>query len=717
MTQRMQSVDQAVEQVIEATGGQIRLAMPLGLGKPNRFVNALYARVEKDPALSLEIYTALSLGKPGAGSELEKRFLQPFAQRLFADYEELAYLKPQQRSALPANIRVYEFFVQPGSMLGSAAAQQHYISSNYTHVARDLNARGINVVAQLLAHREVDGNDEYSFSCNPEVTLDLLPLLKARREAGETIIAVGQIHRDLPFMVNDALLGDHLAEMDILVDDPKGHSCLFSTPNMPVSQQDHFVGLHASTLVKDGGTLQIGIGALGDALVHQLCLRHQDNERYQAALHDWKLAPEQQAMIEREGGVAPFRDGLYGCSEMVTQGLMTLIDEGIIRRPVYDWAPLQALEMHHPARPGLALLDALREQGALCRRLTREQLRTLKRFGIFRDGLRKEGEELVLPNEVRVANDLDDRATREALKALFGDQLKGGVIMHGGFFLGPQAFYQRLRELSEEERAAINMTHISFVNHLYGDETLKRLQRQDTRFINTAFTMTLLGAAVSDQIDDGRILSGVGGQYNFVSQAHELEGARSILMLRAWRERGGDAMSNVVFSYAHNTIPRHLRDLVVTEYGVADLRGKTDEEVVMAMLNVADSRFQISLMEEAQAAGKLRKDYRIPEAHRRNNPDHLHAIAERCGEASFPLFPLGCDFTVTEQRLLRALTWLKEKVSHKEYLKLGRRALFHEGCESLFDQELERMDLVTPNGWREHLYQRLLLTALEATRH
>ena len=160
--------------------------------------------------------------------------------------------------------------------------------------------------------------------------------------------------------------------------------------------------------------------------------------------------------------------------------------------------------------------------------------------------------------------------------------------------------------MSKQEHAQINMTRISFINHLYGDEILKRLQRQDARFVNTAFTVTLLGAVASDQIENGRVLSGVGGQYNFVSQAHELEGARSILMVRAWRERAGEVMSNIVFSYGHNTIPRHLRDIVITEYGVADLRGKTDEEVVMAMLNVADSRFQIELMEQAQAAGKLR---------------------------------------------------------------------------------------------------------------
>jgi|TARA_R100000789_G_scaffold12146_2_gene16033 acyl-CoA hydrolase len=712
----MQNAEQAVDYVIEQTGGEIRLAMPLGLGKPNRFVNALYARVEKDSSLSLDIYTALSLGKPGAGSDLEKRFLNPFADRLFGDYEELAYLKPQKRSALPDNIRVFEFFVQPGSMLGSDSAQQHYISSNYTHVARDLNARKVNVVAQMLAHRQEDDSDCYSFSCNPEVTLDLMPLLKARRDAGETIISVGQVHRDLPFMENDARVDDWLAEMDILLDDPQGHTRLFSTPNMPVNIQDHFVGLHASTLIKDGGTLQIGIGALGDALVHHLRLREQDNDLYQSLLNAWSLPKSHQELVDSEGGTGSFREGLYGCSEMMTHGLLTLIDDGIIRRPVYDWAPLQQLEMHNPAKPGLALLDALREQDAIRRRLNHDHLRQLKRFGIFRHDVEKHGDELVLPNDIRVANDLDDRATREALKAVFGEELAGGVVMHGGFFLGPQAFYARLREMDAASRAAINMTHISFINHLYGDETLKRLQRQDARFVNTAFTVTLLGAAVADQVEDGRVLSGVGGQYNFVSQAHELEGARSILMVRAWRERAGEAMSNVLFRYGHNTIPRHLRDVVVTEYGVADLRGKTDEEVVMAMLNVADSRFQIELMEEAQAAGKLRKDYQIPESYRRNNPEHLHEIAERHGDKAFPTFPLGSDFNDVEQRLLKGLTWLKEKVSQKEYLKLGRKALFEEGSESDFAAEMERMALGDPHGIRAHLYQRLLLTALEATR-
>ena len=60
-------------------------------------------------------------------------------------------------------------------------------------------------------------------------------------------------------------------------------------------------------------------------------------------------------------------------------------------------------------------------------------------------------------------------------------------------------------------------------------------------------------------------------------------------------------------SYGHTTIPRHLRDIVVTEYGVADLRDKTDEDVIKQMLSVADSHFRFSLIMIKHFAGQKRK--------------------------------------------------------------------------------------------------------------
>ena len=110
--------------------------------------------------------------------------------------------------------------------------------------------------------------------------------------------------------------------------------------------------------------------------------------------------------------------------------------------------------------------------------------------------------------------------------------------MHGGFFLGPAGFYRALRELPEAESRKICMTAVRKVNHLYGNEELAVLQRRDARFINTTMMVTLMGAAVSDGLESGVVISGVGGQYNFVAMAHELPEARSILLLRSTRESG-----------------------------------------------------------------------------------------------------------------------------------------------------------------------------------
>ncbi|UVL83819.1 acetyl-CoA hydrolase [Pseudomonas sp. B21-028] len=633
------SIEQAVDDVLERLPAHIHLGMPLGLGKPNLFANALYRRIAQLPERQLIIYTALSLGRPNLGDGLQKRFLEPFIERVFGDYPELDYLADLQRDSLPPNIRVEQFFLQPGSLLDSASAQQNYVSSNYSHAARDINAAGLNLIAQLVAS-DPQHPDRLSLSCNPDITLDLLPMIEKRRAAGETILMVGQVHSDLPYMPGDAEIG--IDAFDLLIDEKDSHT-LFSTPNMPVGFQDHFIGLHASSLVRDGGTLQIGIGSMGDALTAALLARQADNAGYRELLDDLNLSQWAQ-LIEREGGVEPFAKGLYGCSEMFVNGLLVLAEAGIIRRKVYPDESTQ---------------------------------------------------------ERANAGTLDEAAQPD------------GICVHGGFFLGPCSFYQRLHELPQSRRLEFNMTRISYINELYGQERLKRLQRLDARFINTVFTMTLLGAGVADQLEDGRVLSGVGGQYNFVAQGHALEGARSILLLRSWRESGGEISSNIVWEYGHCTIPRHLRDIVVTEYGIADLRGKTDAAVIEALLNISDSRFQPGLIEHAQNAGKLPKDFRLDPRFADNTSERLRAIQARHPNL-FPEYPLGADFDGVERDLLRALNWLKSKFKLTEMLELGKAAL--DAPEpSLYPEHLERMQLASTDGLKEDLFQRLLLAGLKAT--
>jgi acyl-CoA hydrolase len=152
--------------------------------------------------------------------------------------------------------------------------------------------------------------------------------------------------------------------------------------------------------------------------------------------------------------------------------------------------------------------------------------------------------------------------------------------------------------------------------------------------------MTLLGAGVADQLEDGRVLSGVGGQYNFVAQGHALEGGRSILLLRSWREAGGEVSSNLFWTYGHCTIPRHLRDIVVTEYGIADLRGQTDSGDC-ALLAISDSRFQPGLIEQAKKAASCRRTSAGPRLP--TTPRAWRRSGAAC--AAVPGVSAGHDFT------------------------------------------------------------------------
>src|SRR5262249_36094968 len=118
--------------IIHRVDKNIELALPLGLGKANHVANALFKRAAADPTIKLRIFTALTLEKPRGKGDLERRFLEPIADRVFAGYPELAYALALHAGTLPPNVKVDEFFFAAGTRLGIAAAQQTYICANYT---------------------------------------------------------------------------------------------------------------------------------------------------------------------------------------------------------------------------------------------------------------------------------------------------------------------------------------------------------------------------------------------------------------------------------------------------------------------------------------------------------------------------------------------------------------------------------------------------------
>ena len=708
-------VETCVEETLRKVGRRIALGTPLGLGKANHLVNEFFRRAREDPKIDLHIFTALTLTRPRGKSELERRFVKPLGERIFGGYPELEYVEPLKRGQLPENIRVTEFYFQPGSFLDSPLAQQSYMSSNYTHVVRDLLDVGINVLAQLVGKREEKGSMHYSLSCNSDLTLDLVPRVRQAKHEGARIELLAQVNPNLPFMFGDASVAPDY--FDAVVDEPKYTFPLFGPPNRTVDTVEYLMGLHVTALIRDGGTLQIGIGALEDAVTYLLKLRHEQNDIYRGILSEFGILERFSKVIEQLGGTSPFKQGLYASSEMLVDGFLELYRSGILKRKVYSHTGLQRLlndgQLSEEVTP--STLAALVETQIISADLTEQDFTFLQEFGIFRSALRYEDGFILLDNNARIPAKLaDDNNSAEIVRHCLGTLLKGGHFAHACFFLGPRKFYETLRQMDSAEREQICMTGISYVNELYGEEELKRLQRRAARFVNTGLICTLTGAVASDGLEDGRVLSGVGGQYNFVAMAHELEDGRSILMIRSTKEEQGKVQSNIRWNYGHVTIPRHLRDIVITEYGIANLRGRTDEEVIIALVEIADSRFQDELVNEAKHAGKLSKNYRLPDHARRNRPERLKAVLSKYRERGlFGAFPFGTDLTEEELVLRKALLFLEQIVEKK---KIHRPRLADIRKTIALPQRarpyLERMTLDQPQTLKERLLQRVLVYAL-----
>ncbi|HZF25090.1 MAG TPA: acetyl-CoA hydrolase/transferase C-terminal domain-containing protein [Steroidobacteraceae bacterium] len=715
MTQAFDDVGECVDVTLRRFGGRIVLALPLALGKPNPLVNEFYRRARRDPRIELRIFTALSLRKPTARSELERRFLEPFVARVFGDYPELDYVSAVRDGTLPSNIEVVEFFLEPGAYLAAPYAQQHYLSANYTHVGAEVLRRGVNVLAHLVAKRTVENRAQFSLSCNPDVTLDLLPALRQARQAQRDVALIGEVHRQLPFMFGDAEIAE--SEFDYLVDHPRYDFDLYCPPNLPLSSVDYCIALNASALVRDGGTLQIGIGELGDAIVYCLQLRHRQNAVWRQALEDGGLLARSGTDINEIGGLDAFRAGLYGCSEMFVDGYLDLYRSGILKRRVFPQLQVQKLlnEGAIDERITPDLLQRLVDAG-LPGRLSASDFALLQHIGVFRSDCRFEGGRIRLPSGAWLEADLGDaQVRRELAAAALGVRLGNGVLLHGGFYLGPKGFYAALRDLPEAERRQFNMTSVGFINQLYGDDMALRVeQRRHARFINTAMMMTLMGAAVSDGLADGRVVSGVGGQYNFVAMAHALRGANSLLCVRSTRTHQGQTASNLVWNYAHCTIPRQLRDVVVTEYGMAAIRGREDREVIAALINIADSRFQESLLRQAQAAGKLPRDHRIPESCRNNTPAALERrLAPHRRAGLFSEYPFGTDFTGEEVVLAKALRRLGQRTaSTAGKASTVALAMLKGGVPAALRPFLARLQLDRPRNFQELVWQRLVALEL-----
>jgi acyl-CoA hydrolase len=161
------------------------------------------------------------------------------------------------------------------------------------------------------------------------------------------------------------------------------------------------------------------------------------------------------------------------------------------------------------------------------------------------------------------------------------------------FALGTQRLYDFL-----DGNPAVELLPVDWVND-------PRVIAQEPNFvsINATTEVDFLGQAASETIA-GRYWSGSGGQADFARGAMYSAGGQGFLVLRSTAARG--TVSRIVPRLGHGSAVTTLKntvDKVVTEHGVAELRGRTVRERTRALVAIAHPEFRDGLEAEARAMG------------------------------------------------------------------------------------------------------------------
>lgn len=163
----------------------------------------------------------------------------------------------------------------------------------------------------------------------------------------------------------------------------------------------------------------------------------------------------------------------------------------------------------------------------------------------------------------------------------------------GTFALGTQRLYDFIAD-----NPTIELWPARYVND-------PRVIARDANFvsINASLAVDFLGQCASETIG-GRYYSSSGGQSDFARGAAYSEGGQSFIVLQSTARDG--EVSRIVPQLAAGdvvTTPKNTVDMVVTEFGVAALRGRSIRERTRALIDVAHPRFRDDL---ERAARELR---------------------------------------------------------------------------------------------------------------
>ena len=147
-----------------------------------------------------------------------------------------------------------------------------------------------------------------------------------------------------------------------------------------------------------------------------------------------------------------------------------------------------------------------------------------------------------------------------------------------------------------DDNPVLSMFPVSYTNNPY-----VIAQNDNVMSINSALQVDLMGQVVADTMGP-RQYTGVGGQVDFVRGAAASRGGRAIIALPSTAKKG--TVSRIVAKISDGAAITTMRadvDYIVTEYGVAYLKGKTLRERRESLLAIADPAFREQIVADCTA--------------------------------------------------------------------------------------------------------------------
>ena len=171
------------------------------------------------------------------------------------------------------------------------------------------------------------------------------------------------------------------------------------------------------------------------------------------------------------------------------------------------------------------------------------------------------------------------------------------------FALGSQALYDFLDERKKRNQRRAICLPVTVVNDPHV------IARHDNMIsINSGLMADFAGQVCSEAIGLKQY-SGVGGQLSFVQGAYQAKNGKGILCIKSTAEVNGQKISNILPTLPLGSListPRHYTQYIVTEYGVADLYGVSDEDRPPRLIAIAHPDFRETLTVQYE---KMKAEY------------------------------------------------------------------------------------------------------------